>query len=282
MKKYLILTKPGIIFGNAVTAAGGFFLASKGSPSIWIFLMMLCGLSLVVASACVFNNYSDRHVDELMTRTKNRPLVKGDISIQDALLFGTILGVGGLAILFYTTTLLATFMALAGFLAYVVLYGICKYRSTLGTPIGSISGAIPPVVGYTAVVGRLDFAALLLFATVVLWQMPHFYAIALYRLQDYKSASIPVLPVVKGAFQTKLQMLFYVAGFWISCLLFPFYGYTGPAFFAVAATSSAAWFYIAMQGFTTSDDILWARKMFLCSLIIIMAICLSFGLDTCS
>ena len=279
IKEYWILTKPGIIFGNAVTAIAGFVLASKGNINVVLFLAMLLGLSLVIASACVWNNYFDRAMDEKMARTKNRALVKGVISIQNALLFGMILGLVGLSVLFIFTNVLTVAMAACGFFTYVVLYGFSKYKTSFGTVIGSVSGAIPPVVGYTAVSNCIDLGALILFFIVVAWQMPHFYAIAMFRLEDYSKASIPVLPVSSGIHTAKVHSLLWVIAFAVASLLLTLAGYTGYIYFAVSCALSVAWLYLSLQGFTTTNDQAWARKMFMLSLFIIMAQAISICLD---
>ena len=138
-----------------------------------------------MASACVFNNYIDRQVDKKMERTKNRALVTGLISGRNAILFATLLGLIGNLILFLYTNLLTVFVAGLGFFVYVVLYSLWKCRTIYGTAIGSIAGAVPPVVGYCAVSNHFDAGALILFAMMVLWQMPHFFAIALLHFDDY-------------------------------------------------------------------------------------------------
>lgn len=174
IKTYYELTKPGIIFGNAVTTTAGFLLASKGDIDWWLFFATLIGLSLIIASACVFNNYIDREIDQKMTRTKNRALAKGLIPVQRAITFAICLGLIGVAFLDLYTNPLTLLVALTGFFVYVVVYGICKRRSVYGTLVGSIAGGVPPVVGYCAVSNQFDTGALLLFTTVALWQMPHF------------------------------------------------------------------------------------------------------------
>lgn len=196
-KAHIVLTKPGIILGNVITTAGGFALASRGDIDFRLFFLTLIGLSFVIASSCVFNNYIDRHVDAKMGRTKNRALATGEISIKNALIFGMLLGLIGVWILFVYTNPLTVSIALAGFLIYVFPYSFGKYRTTYGTLIGSVAGATPPLVGYCAVTNSFDLGALILFFVVVFWQMPHFYAIAIYRFKDYAKAGIPVLPVKK-------------------------------------------------------------------------------------
>ncbi|MES2199784.1 MAG: heme o synthase [Chlamydiota bacterium] len=280
LKTYYQLTKPGIIFGNAITAIGGYALASKGSISLLPLLITLIGLSFIIASACVCNNYKDRNVDGKMTRTKNRALVKGLVSSKQALIFAGILMALGVITLALWTNLLTLFMALAGFFLYVVVYSNWKYRSVHGTLIGSLSGGIPPVVGYCAIQNQLDGGAILLFTIVALWQMPHFFAIAIYRLQDYVSASIPVYPVKKGIPLTKIQMLIYIIAFTLSTAMLTFFHYTGYAYLAIIIPLDLAWLYLCIQGFKSTNTVLWARKMFIFSLIIILALSFMIGIDS--
>jgi len=198
LKAYYRLTKPGIIYGNLLTAAAGFLFASKWHIVPGLFAATLAGTSLVIAAACVYNNYIDRNIDKRMARTKKRALVQGTISGKHALIFATMLGVLGFALLLAYTNTLVTVIGVIAFIDYVVLYGISKRRSVYGTIVGSISGAAPIVAGYVAVTNQFDLGALLLFFILVYWQMPHFYGIAMYRFDDYKAAGIPVLPVQKG------------------------------------------------------------------------------------
>jgi len=219
IKDYYSLTKPGIIFGNAIPAVAGFFLASKGHPNAGLFIAMLVGISFVIASACVFNNYIDRDIDKFMARTKKRALPTGIISGRNALLYAIVLGVIGFSLLLFYTNLLTTFVGFVGFFVYIVLYGISKRRSVYGTIVGSIAGAVPPVVGYVAVTNNFDMGALLLFLILVIWQMPHFYAIAIFREDDYAAASIPVLPIKQGIKATKIHMVLYIAAFLIATVM---------------------------------------------------------------
>jgi len=199
IKQYLQVTKPGIIFGNLISVIGGFLLASKGSIDYTLFLASLVGVSLVVASGCVFNNVIDRDIDIKMERTRNRVLVKGLISAKVSLVYATALGIAGFALLYFGANPLAMWLAVMGFVVYVGVYSLyMKRNSVYGTLIGSLSGAAPPVIGYCAVTNQFDAGALILLAIFSLWQMPHSYAIAIFRFKDYQAANIPVLPVVKG------------------------------------------------------------------------------------
>lgn len=272
IKNYISLTKPGIIMGNALTAFGGFALASRGHYNLGLFLAMIAGLSCIIGAACVFNNYIDREMDQKMIRTRNRPLAKGSIPIQNALALAMVLaGIGGL-LLVTMTNLLTTSIALLGFVVYVFLYSLSKYRTVYGTVIGSIAGAVPPVVGYTAVTNDLDAAALILFGMIALWQMPHFYAISIFRLKDYTKAAIPVLPAMKGILFTKIQMVFYIIAFILVSSLLTMQGYTGNGFLIVVMTLGLAWLGIGISGFKTKNDTRWARQMFFFSLVVVMGL----------
>ncbi len=279
-RNYSLLTKPGIILGNVITTAGGFALAEGGSFDVWLFLATLLGIILVIASACVFNNYIDRHHDKKMSRTKNRPLVLGLISLKSALVFAVILGLLGAACLFYFTNLLTTALALIGFFVYVILYSFSKYHSVHGTLIGSIAGAIPPVVGYCAVSNQFDLGAVILFVMMALWQMPHFFAIGIFRLEDYKAAFIPILPIKSGLHTTKIQMVLYIVAFMLIASLLTVFGYTDTWFLIIATVLSLCWLIIGILGFKAKNDKIWARNMFKFSLIVIIGICLAIPFTT--
>lgn len=279
IKAYYALTKPGIIYGNALTAIGGYFLAAHGHGSLGGFLGMLVGICLVMACGCVFNNYLDRDIDKLMKRTKNRALVTGEISPRNALIFGTVLGAVGLALLGLANNGLSAGLGALGIFFYVVVYGIGKRRSEHGTLIGSISGAIPPVVGYAAYAGTLDLGALLLFLILATWQMPHFYAIALYRQNDYADAKIPVLPIKKGAYATKVQILAYVIAFAVACWQLQAQGYAGNAYLITMTALNLAWLAMAAKGFSNPSVIPWAKRLFRFSLIILTVFCILLCVD---
>ncbi|MDF2940570.1 MAG: protoheme farnesyltransferase [Gammaproteobacteria bacterium] len=263
MKNYLSIIKPGIIFGNIVTVSGGFFLASHQHFNFSLFLITLVGMSLVIACGCVFNNYIDRDIDSLMERTQNRVMVKGLISGKVAILYAIVLGIAGFLTLYYGTNLLTTIVAAVGLFVYVVAYTIMtKRHSNLGTLIGGIAGAVPPVVGYCAVTNRFDVGAIILFFILFFWQLPHFYAIAIFRLKDFSAACIPVLPIQKNIRYTKISMLVYVVAFTITAILPTVFGYAGWVYFIVALSLGLYWLYLSIKGFKSVDDQKWSRQMF--------------------
>lgn len=272
MKDYYLITKPGIIYGNAITVVAGFLLASRGYIDWQLLLATLVGLSLVVASGCVMNNYIDRDIDALMERTKARAMAQGRISTRSALVYAVVLGFIGLGILFFYTNILAVVASLVGLFVYVVVYSMwLKRTSTHGTIVGSISGAMPPVVGYLAVTGSIDLGAVILFLILALWQMPHSFAIAIYRLEDYAKAGIPVLPVKKGIQITKIQMLIYVALFVMATFALAVFGYTGYVYLSVMTTLGLGWLALSARGFWTTSDKLWSRNMFIYSIVVLVA-----------
>lgn len=276
-----MLTKPGIILGNAITTAGGFALASKGQFDFGLFALTMLGLCLVIACAGVFNNFLDRQADAKMERTKQRAFPQGLISSSQAIAFSLALGMAGLSILGYFTNALTVLMAIIGLFVYLVLYAFMKYRSFYGTLVGSIAGAIPPVIGYCAVSNRLDMGAVIIFMIVVLWQMPHFFAIAIYRMDDYAAASIPVLPVQKGIYATKIQMVVYICIFLLVALSPTWMGYTGFFYASIAALLGLGWLLLSLTGFTIKkgQDHVWAYRMFVYSLVVILGLSLTIPFD---
>ena len=242
-------------------------------------MAVLVGTSLVIGSACVFNNYLDRGIDAKMMRTKKRALVSGRITTQNAIIYASILAVVGFWILLRYTNVLTAGVGLVGFVDYIILYGYFKRRSVHGTIVGSVAGAVPPVAGYTAIVNHLDSGALLLFLLLVFWQMPHFYAIAIRRLKDYKAAGLPVLPVKKGIKHTQIQILVYIVGFTVVAALLTAFGYTGYIYLIVMLLIGLVWLIQGVKGFSTTDAVAWARRMFLLSLVVtlVTSVMLSVG-----
>ncbi|GAA0510345.1 heme o synthase [Tatumella terrea] len=281
IKQYLQVTKPGIIFGNLISVVGGFLLASKGSINYTLFLTSMVGVSLVVASGCVFNNVIDRDIDRKMERTKNRVLVKGLISAKTSLVYATFLGIAGFMMLYFGANPLAMWLSVIGFIVYVGIYSLyMKRHSVYGTLIGSLSGAAPPVIGYCAVSNEFDAGALILLAIFSLWQMPHSYAIAIYRFKDYQAANIPVLPVVKGISVAKHHITIYILAFMIATLMLSLGGYAGYKYLVVAAVVSLWWLGMALSGYKrTNDDRLWARKLFVFSIVAITALSVMMSVD---
>ncbi|KMJ46299.1 heme o synthase [Xenorhabdus khoisanae] len=281
IKQYLQVTKPGIIFGNLISAIGGFLLASKGVIDYPLFFATMVGVSLVVASGCVFNNYIDRDIDRIMERTKERVLVKGLIDPKISLIYASVLGIAGIVLLYVAANALAMQLALIGFVVYVGVYSLyMKRKSVYGTLVGSLSGAAPPVIGYCAVAGHFDTGALILLLIFSLWQMPHSYAIAIFRFKDYQAANIPVLPVIKGIAVAKNHITLYILAFMVATLMLTISGYAGYKYLVVAAAVSIWWLGMALSGYKTSNDRIWARKLFLFSIVAIMSLSVMMSVDS--
>lgn len=280
MINYYLLTKPGIILGNLITVAAGFFLASKGIIDIELLFATILGLTFIMASACVFNNFIDRHIDKKMERTKNRALVKGLISNPKAIFFGILLGILGNLVLFLYTNPLTVFISAVGFFVYVVIYSYWKCHTVYGTAIGSIAGAVPPIVGYCAVSNHFDVGALILFMMLILWQMPHFFSIALYHFNDYLKAGIPLLPIKKGVLVTKIHMVMYIVFFIFVSVMLTFLNYTGITYLMVTTVISFFWLALAFKGFKSKNDQVWGKQMFHLSLLTIIVICCMVFIDT--
>jgi protoheme IX farnesyltransferase len=279
LKSYYRLTKPGIVYGNLMYAAAGFLLAAGRHIDLPLFIATLAGTSLVIAGACVYNNVLDRNIDRRMKRTQKRAMVTQVISIRNALIYATVLAIAGFGLLMFFVNWLVVAIEAAGIIVYVLVYGWAKRSTIHSTVIGSVSGSVPPVAGYAAVSGRLDGGALLLFLILTFWQMPHFYAIATYRLKDYREAGLPVLTVKKGVRAAKYQIVAYIIAFIIAAALLSLYGYTGYVYLIAIVGLGLWWLKLGLEGFKAEDDNKWGRQVFLFSLIITLAFSLLLALN---
>jgi protoheme IX farnesyltransferase len=280
LKTYYYLTKPGIIYGNLLTATAGFLLGARGDIDAALLLAILAGTSLIIGASCVINNVIDLGIDRRMARTQKRALVTGKVSKTRAVIYGVLLGILGFYILAAYTNTITVMVGVVGVFFYLVMYSIFKRASVHGTLVGAVAGAIPPVAGYTATTNQLDTAALLLFLMLVFWQMAHFYAIAIYRMKEYGGASIPVLPLKKGIPSTKVQMLVYVHLFILTAVLLTVLDYTGYVYAAVVLVTGFMWLRLVLTGLRTAKNELWARAMFRYSLIVLLSVCFAIGFDT--
>ncbi len=259
---YVSLAKPRIIALLLVTALGGMMIAQRGWPSTGLVFMTLLGGALAAAGAGAINCWIDRDIDREMVRTRRRPLPDGRIAPAHALTFGIALGVLAFLLLAFEVNVLAASLAVAGLLFYVLVYTLWLKRSTpQNIVIGGAAGAVPPLVGWAAVTHQLDLTAVYLFAIIVFWTPPHFWALALRTKADYARARIPMLPVVVGERQARWQILGYtlllVAVTW---MLFV----TGSVgwIYLVGATGLGAGF-VFLAGQTVRDrGVRWSRRLF--------------------
>lgn len=280
-RSYLKLTKPGIVLGNMISLSGGYFLASRSTINWSQLVFVLVSVALVIGSGCAVNNVVDRDIDALMTRTRTRPMVSGEISPRAALSFAGLLALSGFVLLHQGTKCLpAIVFLLVGYVVYTGLYTLCFKRLSIhGTMVGSFSGAIPPVVGYCAASGRFDMAALILLVLFSIWQMPHSYAIAIFRSSDYRAAAIPVYPLVKGTLAAKRHIIVYILAFTcVATLLVPL-GYAGAIYLLTVLASGIGWLWFGLRGLKAQDDILWARQLFFVSIVVVTILSIAMSID---
>lgn len=268
IKDFLALIKIGIVNSNAITTFTGIWLALHFTGQSFlnnldVVFFALVGSSLIIAGSCSINNYIDRDIDPLMERTKGRPTVTGKIlPVKVLALGGFLIALGTLFLSF--TSLTATVIGLFGIFSYVVLYTMwSKRRYVSNTIVGSLSGAVPPLIGWAAVDGHLSVIAWSLFLIMFIWQPPHFYALAMRRAEEYRAAGIPMLPVVKGFKVTKVHILVWVA----ALLPLPFLLTSlGIPFLILATVLNIGWLVLGIYGYKIKDDIKWAKLMFVYSL----------------
>lgn len=267
LKDFLALIKIGIVNSNLITTFTGVWLALYFTDSgffenLSLVIFALAGSFLVMAGACALNNYIDRDIDHLMERTKNRPTVNGKINPVRVLWMGLALTAAGMVFLLLANVT-AAIIGLIGVFSYVFLYTMWSKRLyTINTVVGSISGAVPPLIGWAAIDPGLHTAAWILFLIMFIWQPPHFLALAMKRCEEYRAAGIPMLPVVHGFEVTKRQMVI-----WVLCLLpLPFYLYPlGMPFLILATLLNLGWIALSFAHVKMKDDIKWARVMFVYS-----------------
>lgn len=279
-RDYIEITKPGINRSNLFATFTGYFLAAGFTQfSFTVLFFTLLGTALVIAGGCTLNNFYDRDIDPLMERTKTRPVPQGRIKPLVALVYGTLLTALGLLILAVGVNSLTAWLGFAGFFVYVFIYTMwLKRTSTTNTVIGGISGAIPPMMGWTAVTNSLDLSAWALFLILFMWQPPHFFALAMRKVEEYRTAGIPMLPVVKGFAETKRQILLFTILLLPSSLLL--FHTASWIYLGVAVLLGGIYITLAIRGFSTKDDDKWARLMFFYSLIYLMGILFTLIVDT--
>lgn len=209
IKDYYSLLKPGVMSLIVFTGIAGFIVA-EGDKNIYLMSITLLAISLASGGAAALNMWYDNDIDKIMTRTKNRPLPLGKILPDDALAYGIILCIIALILIFLSSNLLSAIILLIAISFYVFIYTIwLKRRTSQNIVIGGAAGAFPPLISYVSVTNLISLEAILMFSIIFLWTPPHFWALALYRNEDYKKANIPMLPVVKGVAKTLNQIVLY-------------------------------------------------------------------------
>ncbi len=263
---YVALTKPRLNFLVVVTSAAGAYLAAPDAPLARM-APAVVGTTLVAAGAAALNQLYERRTDALMRRTRGRPLPDGRVSPKEALFYGLTLSVAGLATLAAGTNLLATSLALATLVIYLLIYTPMKRRSEAATLVGAVPGALPPLIGWAASSGHLSIGGLSLFAIVFLWQIPHFMAIAWLYRDDYANAGFPMLPVVdRDGRRTGREAVRYTIALLPVSLVPGLVGVSGPPYLAVAFVLGVALLVLAWR-FADARDEPAARRLFFGSII---------------
>lgn len=260
------LTKPRITLMVVITAAGGLWLAPGALPKPLIALMLFTTAS-VVAAANALNCYLERDSDRFMTRTMNRPLPDGRMEPKVALVFGILLGVMSVPALTFGVNALTGLLGAIALVSYVAIYTPMKQISPVALLVGAVPGALPPLMGWTAVTNRLDAPGLVLFAIMFLWQVPHFIAISIFRQEEYERAGLKVLPSVRGVAYSKTMAFFYTAFLVpVSLLLVPM-GVAGNLYLGTTIVLDLVFLGVAATAFLAKDERVWAKRLFITSLV---------------
>lgn len=209
-RDYLELCKPNVVALMILTSLIGMLLATPGWVPLSALILGNLGIALCAGAAAAVNHVVDRHVDQKMARTFNRPIAKGRVSPKNAIVFATVLAVLGMAILWFGVNAITAWLTLASLVGYAFIYTLYLKRATpQNIVIGGLAGAAPPLLGWTAVTGQIDGYALLLVLIIFAWTPPHFWALAVHRKKEYANADIPMLPVTHGEYFTKIHILLY-------------------------------------------------------------------------
>ncbi len=271
-KRYLELTKPKVVLLIVFTAVVGMLLSTPGAIPLEIFIFGNLGIALAAASGAAVNHYVDQQIDQQMTRTMNRPLAEGDISGRSALIFALSLGVIGLAMLYVFTNTLTTILTFFAAIGYAVIYTIYLKRSTPQNIVwGGAAGAAPPVLGWAAVTGDVPTEALLLFLIIFIWTPPHFWALAIKRVEEYRKVDVPMLPVTHGIPFTKQHVFLYTLMLFAVTLL-PFVIHMSGLIYLAGAIALGIGFIISAYRLLTRDDEAQPMKTFAYSIIYLSAL----------
>ena len=265
------LLKPSILWLSVLMAALGLWMA-PGELGLWNALFMLLGTGLIVGSANALNMVMEIDVDAKMNRTKDRPLPAGRMRMPTAVVVGILTGFGATATLYLSTNLLTALLGYGALVSYVLVYTPLKRKTPQALLVGAVPGAMPPLMGWTAVTGSIDAPGLVLFGILLLWQLPHFIAIAVYRKHDYATAGFKTVPVVRGNDVAKWQTVAY------STLLVPLSMALTPLgaagwVYCAGACAVSVWFLVkCLQGYHTMTPARWGRRVFLASLVYLPAL----------
>ncbi len=255
MSEYFQLTKPRVVMLLVFCAVIGMFLAVPGIPPWRALLFGTLGIWLASGSAAAFNHLIDERIDKLMARTARRPLATGQLKPHQVLIFASFLGTASMLVLALLVNVLTAVLSFAGLIGYALVYtAYLKHATPQNIVIGGLAGAIPPLLGWTAVTGAMHPFALQLCLIIFVWTPPHFWALAIFRRDDYARAGVPMLPVTHGVPHTRKQILFYTLALVITSLLPAIYGYSGRLYTVGASVLGAGFIYYAIRLLNPPDD----------------------------
>ena len=262
MFSFLDLCKPKIVLLLTLTARVGMLLTIEFYSNIFSGLGSLLGFAFLAASSAALNQIFDRETDKNMERTKKRPLAKGDITLSQALTFTAVLLFVGSSMLLYFSNLLTLLITTFGFIFYSLVYTIyLKWTTPQNIVIGGLSGALPPLIGWTAITNEISLLPLILVLIIFLWTPPHFWPLAIDRMEEYKKEGVPMMPIAKGVSRTKKEMVIY-AVLLLGASLSPFfYGLTG-YFYLVSTTALNLYFIYLCISYLNDDNNQLSMKIF--------------------
>ena len=270
--QYWALTKPRVVALIVFTAIVGMFLAVPGLPPWRALVLGSLGIWLAAASAAALNHLLDQRADALMARTAHRPLPTGQLSTRQVLLFALALGALSMAILAWWVNLLTAVLTFASLIGYAVVYTVFLKRATpQNIVIGGAAGAAPPVLGWVAVTGEVHPWALLLFLIIFIWTPPHFWALAIYRREDYSRAQVPMLPVTHGVVYTRWHVLYYTILLCLVTMLPWLTGMSGLIYLGGAVVLGAGFLYYAIRLLNPPGE-RFAMEVFNYSIVYLMAL----------
>jgi protoheme IX farnesyltransferase len=245
-RDFLALSKPLIVGLLLITTYGGLVIGGQAWPSFSLTVWTLIGGALAAGGSSALNQYIDRELDRHMQRTAKRPLADGRLTDAEGLAFGLGLSLMSYYVLACFVNGLAALLSLAGIIYYVILYSLWLKKATVqNIVIGGGAGAIPPMVGYAAATGGLDWTAWILFAIIFMWTPPHFWALAIVRMKDYERAGVPMLPVVRGELETRRQIFIYTVELIAVTLLLPILNLAGVVYLIASLVLGGALIYAA-------------------------------------
>ena len=273
------LTKPRIMSLLLITCAGSMVWAANGLPRISVGIAALVGLGLASGGASAINHVYDRDIDQIMERTKNRPIASGRVSPSVGVVLGVVLNIAAGLVLWIFTTGLAAILCLAGSFFYAVVYTmILKRRTSQNIVIGGAAGAMPPLVGWAAVTGHVAWAPIVMFAVIFLWTPPHFWALAILARGEYAKAGVPMLPVVRSERSTAVQILVYTIALVAFTIVPTLTGLLGYVYLTAAIILGAIFLRYAVVLLRTYSRVT-ARSTFLYSLVYLALLFVAMGAD---